>query len=36
MASIKMISEEEADGRVKQIYDEIKSQLVVHHKSFEG
>ncbi len=27
MASIKMISEEEADGRVKQIYEEIKSQL---------
>ncbi len=27
MASIKMISEEEAEGRVKQIYDEIKSQL---------
>ncbi len=27
MASIKMISEEEATGRVKQIYDEIKSQM---------
>jgi alkylhydroperoxidase/carboxymuconolactone decarboxylase family protein YurZ len=27
MASINMISEEEADGRVKQIYEEIKSQL---------
>lgn len=27
MASIKMIPEEEAVGRVKEIYDEIKSQL---------
>ncbi len=27
MASIKMISEEEATGRVKEIYEEIKSQL---------
>ena len=27
MASIKMISEEEAEGRVKEIYDEIESQL---------
>ncbi len=27
MASIKMIPEEEAEGQVKQIYDEIKSQL---------
>ncbi len=27
MASIKMISEEQAEGRVKQVYDEIKSQL---------
>ena len=27
MASIKMISEEEATGKVKKIYEEIKSQL---------
>jgi len=27
MASIKMISEEEASGRVKHIYEEIKSKL---------
>ncbi len=27
MASIKMISEEEATGEVKEIYEEIKSQL---------
>lgn len=27
MASVKMISEEEATGHVKQIYEEIKSQL---------
>ncbi len=27
MASIKMISEEEATGRVKEIYEEIKAQL---------
>ena len=27
MASIKMISEEEATGKVKRIYEEIKSQL---------
>ncbi len=27
MASIKMISEEEATGRVKEIYDEIKAQM---------
>ncbi len=27
MASIKMISEEEATGRVKKIYDEIKAQI---------
>lgn len=27
MASIKLISEEEATGKVKDIYDEIKSQL---------
>ena len=27
MASIKMITEEEATGKVKDIYDEIKSQL---------
>jgi alkylhydroperoxidase/carboxymuconolactone decarboxylase family protein YurZ len=27
MASIEMISEEDATGQVKEIYDEIKSQL---------
>lgn len=27
MASIKLISEEEATGKVKRIYEEIKSQL---------
>lgn len=27
MSSIRMIPEEEAEGRVKEIYDEIKSQL---------
>lgn len=27
MASIKMISEEEATGKVKEIYDDIQSQL---------
>ena len=27
MASIKMVSEEEASGKVKEIYDEIKSRL---------
>ena len=27
MASIKMITEEEATGKVKDIYDDIKSQL---------
>ena len=27
MASIKMISEEEATGKVKEIYEEIKSRL---------
>lgn len=27
MASIKMVSEEEATGKVKEIYEEIKSQL---------
>ena len=27
MASIKMVSEEDAEGRVKEIYEEIKSQL---------
>lgn len=27
MASIKMVSEEEATGKVKDIYEEIKSQL---------
>jgi alkylhydroperoxidase/carboxymuconolactone decarboxylase family protein YurZ len=27
MASIKMISEEEATGKVKEIYEEIKSEL---------
>ena len=27
MASIKLISEEEATGKVKEIYEEIKSQL---------
>ena len=27
MASVKMVSEEEASGRVKEIYDEIKSTL---------
>ncbi|CAG0948010.1 (R)-2-haloacid dehalogenase [Anaerolineae bacterium] len=27
MATIKMISEEEATGKVKEIYEEIKSQL---------
>jgi hypothetical protein len=27
MASIKLISEDEATGKVKDIYDEIKSQL---------
>ena len=27
MASIRLISEEEATGKVKDIYDEIKSQL---------
>ena len=27
MASIKMISEEEASGKVKHIYEEIKSKL---------
>lgn len=27
MASIKMISEEEATGKVKEIYEEIKAQL---------
>ena len=27
MASIKMVSEEDAVGRVKEIYEEIKSQL---------
>jgi len=30
MASIKMISEEEASGRVKHIYEEIKSKLGIH------
>jgi alkylhydroperoxidase family enzyme len=29
MASINMISEEEATGKVKEIYDEIKSQLEI-------
>ena len=29
MASIKMITEEEATGKVKDIYDEIKSQLKI-------
>jgi alkylhydroperoxidase/carboxymuconolactone decarboxylase family protein YurZ len=29
MASIRMITEEEATGRVKEIYDEIKTQLGV-------
>lgn len=29
MALIKMLSEEEATGRVKEIYEEIKSQLGV-------
>jgi alkylhydroperoxidase/carboxymuconolactone decarboxylase family protein YurZ len=27
MASVKLISEEEAEGRVREIYDEIKSSL---------
>lgn len=27
MASVKLISEEEATGKVKEIFDEIKSQL---------
>ena len=27
MASIKMVTEEEASGKVKEIYDEIKSRL---------
>ncbi len=27
MASVKMVSEEDASGRVKEIYDEIKSTL---------
>ena len=27
MASIKMISEEEATGKVKEVYEEIKAQL---------
>ena len=27
MASVKMVSEEEATGNVKQLYEEIKSQL---------
>ena len=27
MASVKMVSEEEATGNVKQMYEEIKSQL---------
>ena len=27
MASIKMISEEEATGKVKEVYEEIKTQL---------
>jgi len=27
MASIKMVSEEEASGKVKEIYDDIKSRL---------
>jgi alkylhydroperoxidase/carboxymuconolactone decarboxylase family protein YurZ len=27
MASIKLISEEEATGKVKEVYDEIKSEL---------
>ncbi len=30
MASIKMISEEEATGKVKDIYEEIKSKLGIH------
>ncbi len=29
MASIKMIAEEDATGKVKDIYDEIKSQLKI-------
>lgn len=29
MASINMSSEEEATGKVKEIYDEIKSQLEI-------
>ena len=29
MATIKMITEEEATGKVKDIYDEIKSQLKI-------
>jgi hypothetical protein len=27
MASIKMVEEDEAEGRVKELYEEIKSQL---------
>ncbi|MCP4526370.1 MAG: hypothetical protein GY833_10715 [Aestuariibacter sp.] len=27
MATIRMVSEKEAEGRVKEIYDEIKAQL---------
>jgi len=27
MASVKLVAEEEATGKVKQIYDEIKSQI---------
>ena len=27
MASVKLVTEEEATGKVKQIYDEIKSQI---------
>ncbi len=30
MASIKMVSEEEATGRVKEVYEEIKAQLGIN------